>query len=40
LAANDLRTVAYVEIDRFSQEIIRARVRDGLLEDAVLTVCA
>ncbi len=28
------RTVCYVEIDRYCQEIIKARIRDGLLDDA------
>jgi DNA (cytosine-5)-methyltransferase 1 len=30
----DYRTVGYVEIDRYCRSIIRARIRDGILDDA------
>lgn len=30
----DYRTVAYVEIDKYCRSIIRARIRDGVLQDA------
>lgn len=30
----DYRTVGYVEIDKYCRSIIRARIRDGLLDDA------
>lgn len=34
LAGIPLRTVLYVEIDRHRQEIIKARIHDGMLDDA------
>lgn len=34
LAGLDVRTVAYVEIETYCQEIIKARIKDGLLDDA------
>jgi DNA (cytosine-5)-methyltransferase 1 len=34
LAGVDYRTVGYCEIDRYCQEIIKARIRDGQLDDA------
>jgi len=34
LAGIRVRTVAYVEIEPYRQEIIKARIRDGFLDDA------
>ena len=34
LAGLEIRTVGYVEKDRYCQEIIKARIQDGLLDDA------
>jgi len=34
LTGMDIRTVAYVEIEPYCQEILKARIRDGFLDDA------
>ena len=34
LAGLDVRTIGYVEIDKYAQEIIKARIKDGYLDDA------
>lgn len=34
LAGLEIRTIAYCEIEPYCQEIIKARIRDGLLDDA------
>lgn len=34
LGGINVRTVAYCELDRFCQSILRARIRDGVLDDA------
>ena len=34
LAGMETRTVGYVEIDKYCQQIIQARIRDGFLDDA------
>tara|TARA_Y100000310_G_scaffold204102_1_gene204381 strand:+ start:195 stop:740 length:546 start_codon:yes stop_codon:yes gene_type:complete len=34
LALGEVRTIGYVEIEKYCQEIIRARVKDGYLDDA------
>ena len=34
MAGMDVRTVGYVEIDQYAQEIIKARISDGYLDDA------
>ena len=34
LAGIQTRTVAYVEWDKYLQEVIKARIRDGALDDA------
>ena len=34
LANLNVKTVGYIEIDKYCQEIIQARIRDGHLDDA------